>query len=78
MCVAFSPDSQLVASGSKDDTVRVWNCNNGACAHVLRGHELPVESVAFSSDGQLVASSSFDETVRPWRCSDGACVQVLD
>jgi WD40 repeat protein len=62
--VAFSPDSQLIASASDDKTVRVWEAASGSCRSVLEGHTDYVRAVAFSPDGQLVASASYDKTVQ--------------
>ncbi|KAF1939402.1 hypothetical protein EJ02DRAFT_302446, partial [Clathrospora elynae] len=56
--VAFSPDGQLVASASQDNTVRLWEAATGTCRSTLEGHSDYVTAVAFSPDGQLVASAS--------------------
>jgi WD40 repeat protein len=76
--VAFSPDGQLVASASSDETVRVWEAATGSCRSVLEGHTDSVNAVAFSPDGQLVASASSDETVRVWEAATGSCRSVLE
>ena len=70
--IAFSPDGQTLASGSLDDTVRLWDVNTGEPLHTLTGHWDNVTSVAFSPDGQTLASGSSDRTIRLWDPNTGS------
>ena len=61
--VSFSRDGTKVASGSDDETVKLWDVTSGECLQTLEGHSDDVTSVSFSPDGRKVASWSWDKTV---------------
>ncbi|MDW8030108.1 MAG: WD40 repeat domain-containing protein, partial [Armatimonadota bacterium] len=75
--VSFSPDGQILASGSWDKTIKLWRVSDGSLIGTLTGHTNWVRSVSFSPDGQILASGSNDKTIKLWRVSDGSLIGTL-
>lgn len=75
--LAFSPHHHLLASGSFDRTVRLWELRGMRLTKVLKGHEDSVIAVTFSDDGRRLCSASIDKTVRLWLWEEGHAVIVL-
>ena len=77
MSVAWSIHG-LLASGSRDNTVKIWNPSAGECLKTLEGHSRSVTCVQFDpmDAGQLVSGSD-DNTVKLWSVADGKCERTF-
>jgi ribosome assembly protein 4 len=72
LATSFSPEGGArVATGSGDNTARIWDCDTGTPMHTLKGHTSWVLAVAWSPDGKLLATGSMDNTVRLWDPKSG-------
>src|SRR5262249_32079538 len=74
---AFSADSRLLASGTREGTILLWDASSGKAINTLHGHAAGVFGVAFSPDGKRLASVGDDETVRVWDVAHGREVRTL-
>ncbi|NEQ70693.1 MAG: hypothetical protein F6K21_35420, partial [Symploca sp. SIO2D2] len=63
--IAFSPQGNLLASASEDNTIKLWN-QKGKLLETLKGHQGWVYGVAISPDGKTIASVGEDKTLKLW------------
>ncbi|EKM57728.1 uncharacterized protein PHACADRAFT_138987 [Phanerochaete carnosa HHB-10118-sp] len=79
----FSPSGRILATGSRDSTIRLWDTTNGTLLQVLEGHQGVVSYLTFSPDGEKLLSSEamadFDRAASPrlWDVKSGRCEQTF-
>lgn len=76
--VAFSPDSQLVATGDSNNVVSLWQVSDGQSEAILSGHRAWVRAIAWSPNGQQLASGAEDHSIRLWERETGKCCGILE
>lgn len=76
--IAFTPDSKLIASGSKDKTIKIWQVDTGKELMTLKGHSDHITSIAISSENKLLASASKDKTLKLWTLTTGKLISNIN
>ena len=75
--IAISRDNNIIASGSKDNTVRLWDVETATEIHTYKGHTDNVNYVAINHDASIVASGSDDTTIILWDTVTGLPISTL-
>lgn len=75
-CLQFNSTSNIIVSGSDDNTLKVWSSETGRCLRTLYGHTGGVWSSQLSPDN-IVISGSTDRTLRVWNALNGQCLHTL-
>ena len=78
LACAFHPDGTHVATGSADESIRIWQVDKATDPKVLHGHTDAVTSIRYTPSGQLLLSAGRDGRVLIWNAEDGAVVSQLE
>jgi WD40 repeat protein len=71
--------TNVLASVSKDTTIKLWNTVSGTLIRTLSGHTNTIfQSVDMLYDGQTLVSGSFDKTIKLWSIKTGQCSKTFD
>ena len=76
VCVDCNPQGSLIASGSSDMTVRLWEVRSGKCVQTIQAHSDRISSIQFNFDGTEFVTSSYDGIVRVWDAG-GLCLKSM-
>ena len=69
--IAFDPHRSLIATGSMDQTSKLWDIETGKEHSTLKGHEGEIVSLNFNADGDMILTGSFDKTAILWDTRTG-------
>jgi len=75
--LVFFPDGTSLVSGSRDNTVKLWDLQTGGVVKTFQGHTNMVTSVSISADCTTIASGSIDNTVCLWDTQTGECHCII-
>lgn len=77
--VSYSPDGKKIATGSWDNSARIWDAATGQGLLKLVGeHQGYINSTVFSPDGRFVLTASDDKTAKLWDAQTGKLVRSYD
>lgn len=66
----FSPNEKLIATGSSDKTIKIWNVKTGTLLYNFTDHTKSISEIDFNKDGKLLATTG-DASVRIWNIETG-------
>ncbi|MDT9183853.1 MAG: WD40 repeat domain-containing protein, partial [Limnospira sp. PMC 289.06] len=69
--VAIAPDGKRAVSASGDNTLKLWDLEQGRELATLSGHSGWVNAVAIAPDGKRAVSASSDNTLKLWDLATG-------
>jgi hypothetical protein len=77
LTVAFAPDGGLAASGSVDNTVRLWAVEEGRLLRTMQGHSFPILCLKFTPNGSQLVTGSMDGLLRAWQVANSGLLRTM-
>ena len=75
--VAYNPNGQILASGSYDNTIKLWNLTKNKEIRTFKGHSAWVAGVAITPNNRSLVSSSYDNTIKLWNLVNGKPIRTF-
>ncbi|KAK6953119.1 hypothetical protein Daesc_005419 [Daldinia eschscholtzii] len=73
---ALQFDDNMLATGSYDSKIKLWDIEKGEVIRTLEGHTMGIRALQF--DDRMLVSASLDGTVKIWNWRTGACINTLN
>ena len=70
--------SNIIASASRDQTIKIWNTTNGSLINTLSGHTSYIEWAIAMLNNNVLVSGSYDKTIRFWNISNGSPIKTIN
>ena len=74
MCLQFNEAENILATGSYDSTIKIWDLESGEEARTLTGHTQGVRTLQF--DSTKLISGSLDTQIKVWNWRTGECLST--
>ena len=75
--INFNSNGEIIASGTNDGTIKLWNVLSGKEIWTFQGHQGKIRSIIFSPDGKIIASGGDDKSIKLWSVSSGSEIDTL-
>ncbi|KAI1376854.1 WD40 repeat-like protein [Hypoxylon crocopeplum] len=73
---ALQFDDNILATGSYDNSIKLWDIEKGEVIRTLHGHTMGIRALQF--DDRMLVSGSLDGTVKIWNWRTGLCINTLN
>lgn len=76
--VAFNPNGDQLATGGRDNAVRLWDVDSGENIAILSGHSGWVTTLTYSPDGTVIASGGQDHNIWLWNTETATSLRLIE